>query len=361
MQTSSENDNVTAGFRGTVIDRLTVHADRPKSSQHKSLQYDASMLKTWTAVVTFPTELPLLPAALGTEFEGQIDSGRFKFVVPTAAPGPLFPAQPLLLPLESAFVQTYGGGPGAWGHLESSMPESSSDPIIARVSRVVLEIETESGDSDDLPGFADTFGKQFNDWFGMAIAWLELWNGVNLTNLEKSHAGTVGTIGPPDGIGVASGWSPVHRIYTASASCAISEKTLRSAFKKATALELPPAEWMLYLQGAKTFDNRLAIIDAATAVEVGLAGAIHRRLASLALEAREEIVLKANGLAGMAQLLKKLDGPKDGIARNRIDQRLAIPRNNAVHGGRPPEQEEVHQAFVVARELLRLYSPLPVE
>lgn len=226
---------------------------------------------------------------------------------------------------------------------------------------MVLEVDAESSAPDQLPDFAMTFGREFNEWYGTAISWVELWNDLNLTNLQESYQGPIGTIGAPDASGWASGWGPVERIYVTSATRAISAKTLTLAFEKATAREHPPTEWLLYLQGAKTFDDRLAIIEASTAAEVALTGAIHQRLAPLTVDAREVIVMNANGLHGMVKLLQKLDAKKDNKALDKVGKQLANPRNNAVHAGRQPTKNEVHQAFVIARELLETYSPLPVQ
>lgn len=267
----------------------------------------------------------------------------------------------MLSPSEGPLVQAHGGGPGAWGHFESSVPEESSEPVIARVSRVVLEVDTESNTPEKLPKFAMTFGAEFSEWYFTAISWLELWNGVNLSNLEESLPGTTGTIGAPDGSGWAIGWSPVERMYTVSSARAIDAHTLGRAFEKATDREGLPAEWKLYLQGAKTPDDRLAIIEIATAVEVALSGAIHQRLASLSVEAREEVVLNSNGMYGMLKLLQRLDGAKGNKLLDRAGKQLANPRNKAVHAGQPPTLDDVNQAFLIGRELLEKYSPLPVK
>lgn len=318
------------------------------------------MVNTWTSVVTLPTKLPLLPEALGTDFRGQVDSARFKLLIPLPGSGQLLPAEPLLAPLKSPFVQAHGGGPRSWGHTESSIPALSGEAVIGRVAKVVLKVDAETSTLDKLPDFAVTFGHEFDEWYGTAVSWVELWNNLNLTNLQESYPGTTGTIGAPDGSGWASGWSPVGRIYVTSANRAISAGTLTLAFEKANASEQPPTEWLLYLQGAKTFDDRLAIIEAATAAEVALTGAIHQRLVPLTVEAREEMVLNANGLYGMVKMLQKLDAKKDNKALEKVGKKLANPRNNAVHAGRRPTKDEVHEAFVVTLELLEKYSPLPL-
>ncbi|MBT8163194.1 MULTISPECIES: hypothetical protein [Arthrobacter] len=315
------------------------------------------MVKALTSVVSLPSELPLLPEALGTKFVGKVALGRFNLLMPVLPAGPLLPALPLLDPLESPFTQAHGG-PRAWGHTESSMPASGVEPVIGRVSAVVVEVDAEIS-PNELPDFAETFGQEFNQWYGIAISWIELWNDLNLTNLQESYPGTTGTIGAPDASGIASGWSPVERMYVTSAARAISEGTLALAFEKATADEHPPAEWVLYLQGAKTFDDRLAVIEAATAAEVALTGAIHQRLAQLTAEARELIVENANGLYGMVKLLQKIDAKKDGPTLDKVGKQLAKPRNKAVHAGWQPTNHEVREAFVIAGVLLEEYSPLP--
>lgn len=311
--------------------------------------------------MTLPTKLPLLPSALGSTFEGSVDSGSFELLLPKLAPGHPVPTQSLLPPSESQFVQVRGGGPGAWGHFESSAPERSSEPVIAKVSGVVLEVDTAFNSPERLPEFTVAFGVEFSEWYSIAISWLEVWNGLNLSNLQETLPGTTGTIGTPDGSGWANGWSPEERVYITSSTRAVDAQTLGLAFEKATSREVLPSEWKLYLQGAKTFDDRLAIIEAATAVEVALSGAIHRRLTSLTGDAREEVVLNSNGLYGMVKLLQKLDGDKENKLLDRAGKQLARPRNKAVHAGQPPALQDVQDAFLVARELLNKYSPLPAK
>ena len=317
------------------------------------------MVNAWVSVVTLPIQLPMLLSALGMKFEGRVDSGRFKLLLPLAGYGPFQAAQPLLAPLESPFVRAHGGNLGTWGHIDNVLPSPSSEPAIGRILKVVLEIDAESNAPKKVSDFAMTFGKEFNEWFDTAVSWIELWNHLNLTNLRESYPGTTGTVGAQDGSGAASGWSPVDRIYVTTAAHAINGETLTYAFEKATAVEHPPTEWLLYLQGAKTSDDRLAIIEAATAAEVALTGAIHRRLLLLSVEAREEVVLNANGLYGMVKLLQKLDAKRDTTTLDKVGKKLANPRNNAVHAGRQPMKDEVQDAFVIARELLENYSPLP--
>lgn len=195
--------------------------------------------------------------------------------------------------------------------------------MIAKVSGVVLEVDTAFNSPERLPEFTVAFGVEFSEWYSIAISWLEVWNGLNLSNLQETLQGTTGTIGAPDGSGWANGWSPEERVHITSSTRAVDAQTLGLAFREATSREVLPPEWKLYLQGAKTFYDRLAIIEAATAVDVASSGAIHRRLKSLTEGAREEVVLNSNGLYGMVKLLQKLDGDKGNKLLDRARKQLA--------------------------------------
>lgn len=100
------------------------------------------------------------------------------------------------------------------------------------------------------------------------------------------------------------------------------------------------------------------MIDAGTAAEVGLANAIRVHLNGLPPQAQEVIIQAANGVAGLATLLESLV-PAERSRRSRLIDRVAGPRNAAVHGGATPEPEALAAALAEVRALLDLYSPRP--
>ena len=90
-----------------------------------------------------------------------------------------------------------------------------------------------------------------------------------------------------------------------------------------------------------------------------MAQALAARLGKLSEAARNQIVLQANGLTGLAKLLEAIDGRRSSPSAGRIANELAGPRNKAVHVGIHPTQTEVKKAQEVAKGLLNAYSPLP--
>ena len=105
-------------------------------------------------------------------------------------------------------------------------------------------------------------------------------------------------------------------------------------------------------------DNRRAVIDAATAVEVALAYALRTRLGEMPEDALEATIRSANGLVGLLKLVEQIDSTEKSRWK-RVADRLANPRNSCVHRGIKLTREELQSAIEEAHTLLETYSPLP--
>lgn len=96
-----------------------------------------------------------------------------------------------------------------------------------------------------------------------------------------------------------------------------------------------------FLRANREPDYRVAVIEAATAAEVALAGALDVRLSDVAAATRELILKNANGLVGLLKLLESIDGVTQS---ERLSKRVADQLN-------PPG---------VSRDFLKRSAPLGV-
>ena len=106
----------------------------------------------------------------------------------------------------------------------------------------------------------------------------------------------------------------------------------------------------------RTKDRRHAAIEAATAAEIALSQAGERHLTGLPAGGADWIMRRSNGIAALAQMLKAFEGTSGA---SKLAERIAGPRNKAVHRGVLPTEDEVNEAFDAAYQILRMYSPLP--
>ena len=207
----------------------------------------------------------------------------------------------------------------------------------------------------------------FNNWGKTASEWLELWT-QQIVRFERRGAfgyGRLRFLKEDGGSGLERKWAePVfdRRLWGqgqttfkgAPAELAIVE----NAFKLASEGTRAPVEWVTLLNARRALDNRLAVIEAATAAEIAMSQAIESRLSRIQPEAVSRIIMSANGAAGLVKLLDALDG-RAGVSRNRVLSLLAEPRNHAVHKGANPSSDVVDKAIKTSFDLLQEFSPLP--
>lgn len=217
------------------------------------------------------------------------------------------------------------------------------------------------GDEAEEANQAALFGAHFDNWFSLFGQWLELWSSQQVVTAEERPSRTRGQVrlSLDSRPAIRTGWSPPFRRVTFHRSqAAIRYATASAAAANASDRVVLPLEWELLQRAAWTDDRRRSLIDAATAAETGLAVAVRRELSGVGADALETIIQSANGLVGLVTLLESLR-PVQKSRRRRVADRLAGPRNRAVHQGGTPKRAELEAAFHESEALLDLYSPRP--
>jgi hypothetical protein len=219
--------------------------------------------------------------------------------------------------------------------------------------------DLKAGNDAILAAVAMDFGRSFYEWCRILFPWLELWTGQAIrwsAPEDQSGKGNIYELGinPPP----RSGWGPAIWVLAQRTDVAIDRETMVAACERASRSDPPPLEWMTYLQA--TGRGGVHIIEAATAAEIALTRALDHRLGNLPAAARDRIAHDANGLAGLVRLVEAIDGVgSDDSKWRRVADRLANPRNRAVHAGETASAEAAKVALAEAKALLDAYSPLP--
>ena len=207
---------------------------------------------------------------------------------------------------------------------------------------------------------------QLNGWFTTALRWIEVWTGQSL-QLARDMAADLQIDGyllsdepKSDEPGIIF-WDQDEREFAApDADVVATPAQLQLAFSRASVGEQVPDEWVALTHARRSINNRLAVIEAATAAEIAMAGAIERRLLGVSPAGITKIILDANGSAGLVKLLDALDGREPGEThRGRVLSLLAEPRNGAIHSGTRPSETIAQDAIATATDLLNEFSPLP--
>ncbi|MGH3761183.1 hypothetical protein [Actinophytocola sp.] len=315
------------------------------------------MSRTLRGTVTLLHQIYVAEGVLGESFAGAVDLAAFSLTIPALPTEHSDGIMALTCPIDDDRLRS-SVVDDTWGttahFLESGKPRNLSSYI----KTVAIEVEAES--DQDLAIFTATFGKKFTDWFAIATQWLELWAKQVLSPYQGEGIGTRGRLwennAPPPG---RSGWH-AHRVVVHIGGSHVDRNMLHTACRNATESVGVPPEWRLYLSASRTHDNRLAVIEAASAAEVALSRALDTRLPMLSEAARNRITQNANGIIEMVRLLEDMDNVSSTESRWRqVAHRLAYPRNQAAHKGLRPADEEVKGAVKEAKKLLDLYAPLP--
>jgi len=136
--------------------------------------------------------------------------------------------------------------------------------------------------------------------------------------------------------------------------------TLARCFGAAGAGAVPPTEWQ-YLRDAQSWLNageaRRAVIDACTAAEIALANQVHHLLTGTDEVVIRELLLRCNGIADVAKLVRKIGGSAATASRKQIEEQLARVRNRAAHAGKEPDHEEASQALKAATDVAERVLP----
>ncbi|MGC0144323.1 hypothetical protein [Pseudactinotalea sp. Z1732] len=254
-------------------------------------------------------------------------------------------------------------GEHGWGYMGFGATAPDYPPPLASWMRAIgirASWRGAEGDGTEEAEHAALFGADFDTWFALFGRWLELWSSQRIVMAEERASGTRGQmqLSADSRPAIRTGWSPPFpRVTFHGSQEAIHYATASAAAANASeGIELP-LEWELWLR-ARWTDFRRSLIDATTAAETGLAAAVRRLLGDVGDAASETIIQSANGLVGLVKLLESLQP----VAKSRIPRiadRLAGPRNRAVHRGAAPERGELEAAIRESEALLDFYSPRP--
>jgi hypothetical protein len=250
-----------------------------------------------------------------------------------------------------------------WGNV-SPTSGVGAPGLTASVRRVVIRGQLSAPASDT---FRSYFREQFDPWFALVARWIEVWTGQVIQDNLTGRGGRSRSFGAlwdmsddahPSIQMLRGGHAEILDINSFA-----TREQLQSAFSRATARQVPPLEWealrkaMQYLLGN---NDRLAVIEAATAAEIAMATAIDQRLGDISSGGIDKITLNANGAAGLVRLLDALDGKDpEKTHRGRVLKLLAEPRNRAVHSGEVPTADVAWTAIRTAQALLQEFSSLP--
>lgn len=329
-----------------------------------------AVVRRLEGVVRLPPEL-IAEESLGQTFAGRVSGSAFELTYPRL-PDPK--PDDVVLGLQSPYhVEQFvsdaiASGVGGWGQTAFLKGVNGQRRSLASwVNYCALRIREDVG-GPKVPFYdlADQFGRRFNEWYACALDWVDLWRGIVFSRNADWSVGTQGylrevEISYPGGLTGWGGDGFLPTVHILPSKSAIRRHVLMGAFGKATANESPPAEWVLYLRSHRASDARIAVIEAATATEVGLARALAGRLVYISARARQTVAKQANGLVGLLTLIESIDGvAKSDSLAERVKDQMAGPRNNAVHRGTVPEGTTVAQkALATAKAVLERYSPLP--
>jgi hypothetical protein len=251
--------------------------------------------------------------------------------------------KPLAEPLLSSFA-------GHWGYRASAALCYISSARISFLLNPAADVAASSEFRD--------LGETFLKWFGIVREWAAAWSGEPLRTIGESRGSVLHV---PTGGGLMAGSSiRMSSVYIGAAPLTLAQ--LRSAFGRASRDEHLPVEHRLLLSAQVAQmggDFRLAVIDAGSAAEVGLAAAISEELGRKGVvgEFIERAIVDANGVVGLASLYAAL-GHTLAVSKNKVASQLAQVRNGAAHGGRVPTKPEADLAVQHARALVEHARPL---
>ncbi len=306
--------------------------------------------------VRLPFKVLFAVDALGASFAGSVDNAAFTLQVPPQSNGD-----------ESAIeLAEPPGGPWwgselldqGWGYVGS---QNSVDmaPLAFWVAGLAIKVEADSNGEREPFEVANMLGSRFDDWYTEWLEWVSAWSGqpifldTNLGIRTQAHL----EVNDQPGDRSYTGWSGPLRARAVSSKHAVTLAMVRGAARRVSASERLPLAWRLWDTALLLRDRRRALIDAASAAEIALAGALRARLAGLPAGAQESIINSANGLVGLVKLLEQIDGgTKQWKA---VADRLGNPRNMCVHRGADPTEAALSTALETARSILEIYDPLP--
>lgn len=319
------------------------------------------MARTLEGNFELPAQVRFARSALGESFEGKVSSGAFTLTLPRLSDDP----DESRFSVCSPFPDNHRISPGppfdSWGR-GGTFPSGDGNyenPISSYVQRVAFTLVEATETDDEIWNFAVRFGHEIDIWFSVIAEWLDLWTGQRLHPDDNRPPTTSGHISEvSEEVKGGSGWSPGGEAFIGGE--AVTKSIMAAACSRANENDFPPDEWRLFLKAVRWRSMRLGVIDAATAAEIAIEKRLFAELSSRFKSGDrepEKRIADCKGISDKLTMLECISPPERSRVR-RVNDRIARPRNNAVHAGKVPDQSTTVRLLKTARELLDVYSPL---
>jgi hypothetical protein len=247
--------------------------------------------------------------------------------------------------------------PNPWGELRSwnKAEDGSAIPVLACIKRVRIHFPVTAVEA------ADVFlGPQLDNllmpWWDALSSWIEVATGQDLANLGDRRPKMPQTFhlwgGNPDGT-----MRPLAMAFHATGfppSNPLPSHGLEACLAAVARGQAAPQE-RLHLSDARSLHNngqwRRAVIDAATAAEVGITAWIDSNAEP---DVRESLARNPRTLGGLWRLYRDLGG----AVSDDFQQVVVNPRNDAAHRGMSLTSEQSAAAINATDALLRTTTPM---
>jgi hypothetical protein len=206
----------------------------------------------------------------------------------------------------------------------------------------------------ELPAWKQLFG----DWLE-ASEYTDLEDdGVKVEQTDNIQAYYLPTAKPKTSRRIKSKDQPVSSI-TVSMHNGFTAPSLDKALQLTSTGQTPPGYYQQIVSALKYFhkkEYRQCVLDAATAFEMALIQMLDTRLSHLSSDEKKLIEDKYRQIVGLSDGLRKLgcEVPSDADIR----QKLAEPRNSAIHKGKIVSKNEAQEALQFAKDFI--YSNFPL-
>jgi hypothetical protein len=322
--------------------------------------------KTVEAIAWLETPLWVDRALAGATYRITLDSRRVRLTLPLENLGDTLHSSVRQFPPAPRFPGRRAPAPLRGSRAESSMALPVPDALLL-VTAVWLRIPAD-GDLavESYTTWPITWvGAAFGAWLARAEAWLDAWTGA--VRQPVSRVGTpriLAAIPTDDGglAGVGTG-GPVPVVIRGQRWAMPGE--IESGFAAASSgLDIPLAHTVLRRSVVDLYagDHRLCVIDACSAAEIALGGAVRAHLRAHGLHDAdiEQLLRLGPGIGEAFPVYQQLvlSGPS-AVSRGRVLDQLANPRNRAVHAGERPDETVAKRAVDTARLLVQEAAPLP--
>ncbi len=322
------------------------------------------------AVVALPFGLPVDEVCLGTTESGIIDDIIVDVVLPalamTSDGSPYLDAPRIQAKLSEITWEDRLHDPSPWGSVMGWRPGPSLTEVQASVKHILLRTAlptlTESEHIAAAQALANRIYAHVWAWAHTIGDWCEV---STAQYLPRSHG--------PGVQNLAVGPELTCWAYDGQKSCRLGHNLIisgvvvgrpvldlpswRKVLTKSNKGNIPPTEHLLLRDSLASLfgdDTRRAVLDAATATEIGLTALLDRQIRTVPAPVKTVVQQCNRDLGHLTTTLRKTFGlslPPD------IDERIIKPRNQAIHAGVRPSEDVARRAIDTARGIVELISP----